>query len=73
MTVTYGAEPAGAAAAQTVALYEMNIAEARWEEPDCGPMQHDATKQEVIVPVCRPSTFGLFAVESALYLPAIQR
>ncbi len=73
MTVTYGTEPVGAEAAQTVVLYAMNVDNARWEEPACGSIQHDVTQRKVIVPICRPSTFGLFAVESAIYLPAIQR
>ncbi|MCB0053911.1 MAG: hypothetical protein KDE01_18950, partial [Caldilineaceae bacterium] len=66
MTITYDGEPMGMTAGTSVALYEMNVEEERWDDPQCGPVEHDAAQQTVTVPVCQASTFGLFAKESAL-------
>lgn len=73
MTVAYDGQPGGMSTARAVALYELNVDEERWEEPECGPVQHDAPQQTVTVPVCHPSIFGLFAEDSTLFLPVVQR
>ncbi|HHY53873.1 MAG TPA: matrixin family metalloprotease [Chloroflexi bacterium] len=73
LTVTYSAVTGTDSGAETLRFLALDDAGQNWQELACEYATEDNDTQRITTAIERPSAYGLFHVDSALYLPFTQR
>ncbi|MBW7885426.1 MAG: matrixin family metalloprotease [Caldilineaceae bacterium] len=71
LTLQYTTVASAAVDEANLDLYFLDEKTEAWEVAACGPVTQDATNNRLSVAICHLSTFGVFDVHEAIYLPLV--